>query len=108
MAMVDLPSLGKDEVMPMILFEVFVGFKSIASFIDRIDSANRDNGIEEAAQYNSDDLDIVLGPDSLSFCAPPRVACDFFCCGWLSSGTSDMQGSCKAASSCADVRKTRS
>src|SRR3954453_21618034 len=94
--------------MPMILLEVLVGFKSIASFIDRIDSAKRDNGIEEAAQYISEDLEIVLGPNSLSFLAPPRPGCDFFCSGWLSSGTSDMQGSCSAASSCAEVRKTRS
>src|SRR3954452_12561683 len=106
-AMVDFPSLGRDDVMPMILFEVFVGFKSIASFIDRIDSANRDNGIDEATQYISEDLEIVLEPDSFPF-APPRLGCDFFCCRWFSSGTSDMQGSCNADSSCAEVRKTRS
>src|SRR4051794_31572752 len=94
--------------MPMTLFEVFVGFKSIASFIDRIDSANRDNGIEEAAQYISEDLEIVLGPKSFSFFAAPRLGWDFFSCGWFSRGTSDMQGSCSAASSCAEVRKTRS
>ena len=40
-------------------------------------SANRDNGIEEAAQYISEDLEIVLGPNSFSFLAPPRLGCGF-------------------------------
>src|SRR4051812_11839306 len=108
MAIVDFPSLGRDEVMPIILFEVFDGFKSIASFIERIDSANRDNGIEDAAQYISEEREIVLGPKSFAFFAAPGRDFDLFCCGGLSSGTSDMQGSCSAASSCAEVRKTRS
>src|SRR6266404_3872783 len=106
-AMVDFPSLGSDDVMPTTLFEVFVGFKSIASFIERIDSANADNGMAVAAQYIPEHLEIVLWSNSLSPCiAPPSE--DFFCSVSFSSGTSDRQGKCSAASSCADVRKTRS
>jgi len=65
-AMVDFPSLGRVEVMPTILFEVFVGFKSIASFMERIDSANRDNGMAVAAQYIPEVLESVLWASSLS------------------------------------------
>jgi len=65
-AMVDFPSLGRAEVMPTILFEVFVGFKSIASFMERIDSANRDNGMAAAAQYIPELLESVLWASSLS------------------------------------------
>src|SRR5882762_2963318 len=64
--MVDFPSLGRAEVMPTILFEVFVGFKSIASFIERIDSANRDNGKVLATQYIPELLESVLWANSLS------------------------------------------
>src|SRR5229473_3682817 len=105
--MVDLPSLGRAEVMPTILFEVFVGSKSIASFIERIDSANRDNGLAVAAQYIPELLVSVLWPNSLS----PRTAArgeSVFCSGSLSRGTSDKQGSCNVASICAVVRKPRS
>jgi len=59
-AMLDFPSLGRAEVMPIILFEVFVGLRSIASFIERIDSANRDNGMAAAAQYIPEPEDSVL------------------------------------------------
>ena len=49
-AMVDLPSLGSDEVMPTTLFDGVVTFKSMASLIKRINSAKRDNGISVTAQ----------------------------------------------------------
>src|SRR6266481_94097 len=102
-AMVDFPSLGRAEVMPTILFEVFVGFKSIASFMERIDSANWDNGIAVAAQYIPKPLEIVLWPNSLSArtAAPGEGS---FCLVFFSKGTIDKQGRFNAASICAEVR----
>src|SRR5260370_22223754 len=57
--------------MPTILFEVFVGVKSIASFIERIDSANRDNGMAAAVQYIPAPPHSVLSNSLLTLTAAP-------------------------------------
>src|SRR5450631_2189120 len=58
-AMVDLPSLGRVEVRPTTLLGVFVGSRSMANLIDRIDSANREDGMAAAAQHVPEPLESI-------------------------------------------------
>jgi len=48
--MVDFPSIGNDDVKPMILFDLTISLRSIATLIDRIDSAKRENGESTTVQ----------------------------------------------------------
>src|SRR5882757_2447217 len=102
--MVDFPSLGRVEVIPTILLEALVASESTASLIDRIDSANRDNGMAVAAQYISLLLESVFSPSLRSVWAVTKRN-RFFFSGFSSKGTSDRHGKRSVASTCADVRK---
>src|SRR3954464_4946973 len=101
--------------MPMTLFAAFAEFMSIAILTARMDSANRDSGIVVPAQYIAGFLARSLGTDFLSvpvvarastFSALAVARASFFWSEALTAGTSDKHGSCRAASICADVRKT--
>src|SRR5262245_514875 len=95
-AIVDLPSSGSAEVIPTILFDVLVTFKSTASLIERIDSAKRDSGISVAAQNTPDRRTMALGPK----CVP--AGCNSRGNGLGSTsfnrGTRDKQGMCNNVS----------
>src|SRR5262245_26756189 len=64
--MVDFPSFGNDDVNPIILLDPPATFKSIASLIERIDSAKDDKGLSTTFQDTLDSHVIVLGPSPTS------------------------------------------
>src|SRR4029077_16522755 len=59
-AIVDFPSCGREEVKPMTLQELAAPlFSSTASLMERISSANRENGALSTAQHMSGSREIV-------------------------------------------------
>src|SRR5665213_3394308 len=103
-AIVDLPSLGKDEVIPMTLFEVCPVLNSMPNLMDRTDSANRDNGMLITPQCDVEAVErVLLAPewgDSFALTVLRFAACN--------RGTTDRQGKPNAASIWPGVRNTRS
>src|SRR5450755_4073855 len=82
----------------------------MANLIDRIDSANRDDGMAAAAQHVPEPLDSVRRPGSLPVRSAARadVLVIFLTLRRFSSGTTDKQGRCKRCSIWVVVRKPRS
>lgn len=70
-ATVDLPSLGKAEVIPITLFDLPAPLKSAAILIERMDLVKRDDGELMTHQNISLSRTIVLAPIGLSFTFRP-------------------------------------
>ena len=105
-ASVDFPSLGSVDVKPITLHDPAAIFKSTASLIERIASEKLDKGELTTVQNTSASRPWLFG---YFHCRRRNTLCDGrFVCLPFNNGTTAMQGTCSAASSCLAVRKTRS
>ena len=107
MAIVDLPSFGNEEVMPITLFGLMTLFRSAATLMLRIDSAKRENGESTTVQSRPWLGAMVRGPagalnSAVGSSAPPGRG------GPLIKGTTAMQSMPSSSSTCPVVRNTRS